>query len=118
MKKDKKEQKIKTRLKVGDKVRVISGECEGNEGKILKIDRKTGRVIIEGVNMITKHKKTNAMGQGGIIKQEGPIHISNVMYLHNGKPTRLGVKVVEEERNGRMKKVRYRVAKSTGEVID
>jgi len=109
---------VKIRLKKGDTVRVITGKDAGKEGKILQVDRENGRVIVEGVNMITKHKKANPMGQGGIIHQEGPIHVSNVMYVHNGKPTRLGVKVVMEERNGRQKAVRYRVAKSTGEVID
>jgi large subunit ribosomal protein L24 len=114
----KNENKVNTKLRVGDKVRVMSGEFQDHEGKILKIDRKKGRVIVEGVNMITKHQKANPMGQGGIVKREGSIHISNVMYLHKGTPTRLGIKVVTEERNGRPKKVRYRVAKSTGEVID
>lgn len=106
------------RLKKGDKVRVIAGKDKGKEGKILQVDRKDGRVIVEGVNMITKHQKSNPMGQGGIIHQEGSIHGSNVMYLHNGAPTRIGVKTVMEERNGRQKAVHYRVAKSTGEVID
>ncbi len=109
---------MKIKLKKGDKVRVIAGKDKGKEGKILKIDRKNNRVIVEGVNMITKHNKPNPMGQGGIVHKEGPIHISNVMYVHNGKPTRLGIKTVIEERNGRKKAVRYRVAKSTGEIID
>lgn len=108
----------KIRIKKGDKVRVIAGKDAGKEGKILSVDRKNARVIVEGVNMTTKHKKANPMGQGGIIHQEGSIHVSNVMYLHNGTPTRLGVKTVMEERNGRQKAVHYRVAKSTGELID
>lgn len=108
----------KIKLKVGDKVRVISGKYKGEEGKILKIDRKNNRVVIEGINMLTKHQKANPMGQGGIIHQEGSIHVSNVVYLHNGTPTKLGVKIVTEERNGRQKTVRYRVAKATGEVIN
>jgi len=109
---------VNIRLKKDDKVRVIAGKDKGKEGKVLKIDHKNGRVIVEGVNMISKHQKPNPMGQGGIIHQEGSIHISNVMYLYNGKPTRIGTKVVMEERNGHQKAVRYRVAKSTGEVID
>lgn len=108
----------KIRFKKGDKVRVITGKDAGKEGKILQVDRKNSRVIVEGVNMITKHQKANPMGQGGMIHQEGSIHVSNVMYLHNGAPTRLGIKAVMEERNGRQKAVRYRVAKSTGELID
>ncbi len=109
----------KLRLKTGDKVKVIAGKDKGKEGKIISVDRKNDRVLIEGVNMITKHAKPSASNQqGGIVHQEAPIHASNVMYIHKGQPTRLGMKVEEEEKDGRTKKVRYRVAKSTGEVID
>ncbi len=108
----------KIRIKKGDTVRVIAGKDKGKEGKVLVVDRKHSRVIVEGVNMIKKHAKPSPMQQGGIIQKEGPIHVSNVMYVHNGKPTRLGVKVVMEEQDGRQKAVRYRIAKSTGEVID
>ena len=100
-----------TKLKTGDKVVVIAGKDKGKEGKILKIDRKKGRVVVEGVNMVSKHQKPNAANQqGGIIKKEGFIDASNVMYLLNGKATRIGAKI----ENG--KKVRR--AKSTGEAID
>lgn len=108
----------KIMLKKGDTVKVITGKDKGKEGKILIVDRKHDKVIVEGVNMITKHAKPSATNQGGIIHQEAPLHVSNVMYVHNGKVTRLGVKVSMEERNGKQKAVRYRVAKSTGEVID
>ena len=109
----------KTKLKSGDTVKVISGKDKGKEGKILTVDRKNGRVIVEGVNMVTKHTKPSAANQqGGIIHQEAALHVSKVMYVHKGKTTRLGVKVVKEDRDGRTKNVRYRVAKSTGEVID
>lgn len=108
----------KIKLKKGDTVKVITGKDKDKQGKILTVDRKNNRVIVEGVNMITKHVKPNAMNQGGIVHQEAAIHASNVMYVHNGNTTRLGAKVVMEERNGRQKAVRYRVAKSTGEVID
>ena len=75
------------------------------------IDQKDGKVVVEGVNMLTKHTKPSASNQnGGIIHQEGPIDISNVMYVHKGKATRVGIKMDGD------KKVRY--AKSTGEVID
>ncbi|MCT4544414.1 MAG: 50S ribosomal protein L24 [Vallitalea sp.] len=110
---------LKTRLKTGDTVKVISGKDKGKEGKILSVDRKSGKVIVEGVNMVTKHTKPSAANQqGGIIHQEAPVYVSKVMYVHKGKPTRLGVKLVKEDRNGRTKNIRYRVAKSTGEVID
>lgn len=107
-----------TKLKKGDLVRVIAGTDKGKEGKILVVDRKKNRVIVEGVNMATKHVKPSAANQGGIVHQENSIHVSNVMYIHKGKTTKLGIKVEMEERNGRNKAVRYRVAKSTGEVID
>ena len=85
------------KIKKGDMVKVIAG--------------KDGTVLVEGVNMVTKHTKPSMQNQqGGIVHQEGPIDISNVMYLHNGKPTRVGFKMDGD------KKVRF--AKSTGEVID
>ena len=100
-----------TKLKTGDKVVVITGKDKGKEGKILVLDRKKGRVIAEGINMVSKHTKPNAVNtQGGIIKKEAFIDASNVMYVHNGKPTRLGAKI----ENGK----KSRVAKTTGEVID
>ena len=100
-----------TKLKTGDKVVVIAGKDKGKEGKILKIDRKKGRVVVEGVNMVSKHQKPNvANQQGGIIKKEGFIDASNVMYLLNGKATRIGAKI----ENGK----KVRIAKSTGEAID
>ena len=81
----------KIKLKSGDKVIVIAGKDKGKKGKILKVDLKSNRVIVEGVNMVSKHVKPNPMNQqGGIIKKENYIHVSNVMYLHNDKPTRLG----------------------------
>lgn len=99
------------KIKKGDIVRVIAGKDNGKEGKVVSIDRKNGRVLVEGVNMITKHMKPSAANQnGGIVQKEAPIDISNVMYLHKGKPTRIGFKFVDD------KKVRF--AKSTGDVID
>lgn len=107
------------KLKTGDTVKVISGKDKGKEGKILSVDRKNGKVLVEGINMVTKHSKPSAANQqGGIVHQEAALSASKVMYVHKGKATRLGIKVVQEERNGRTKNVRYRVAKSTGEVID
>lgn len=107
------------KLKRGDKVVVIAGKDKGKEGKILVVDRKKNRVLVEGVNMISKHTKPTPMNQqGGIVKKENYIHASNVMYLFNGKPTRIGVKVVKETKNGKEVNVKYRVAKSTGDVID
>lgn len=99
------------KIKKGDTVRVIAGKDNGKEGKVVSIDRKNGRVLVEGINMVTKHMKPSAANQnGGIVQKEASIDISNVMYLHKGKPTRVGFKFEND------KKVRF--AKSTGEVID
>ena len=99
------------KIKKGDTVKVIAGKDKDKEGKVISVDRKNGRVLVEGVNMLTKNTKPSAANQeGGIIHQEGPIDASNVMYVHKGKATRVGFKVDGD------KKVRY--AKSTGEVID
>lgn len=107
------------KIKTGDTVKVIAGKDINKEGKVLDVDRKNKRVLVEGVSMATKHTKPSASNkQGGIIHQEAMIDVSNVMYVHKGKPTRLGVKVTTEERDGKVKTVRQRVAKSTGEVID
>ena len=99
------------KVKKGDTVKVIAGKDKDKEGKVIAIDQKDGKVVVEGVNMLTKHTKPSASNQnGGIIHQEGPIDVSNVMYVHKGKATRVGIKMDGD------KKVRY--AKSTGEVID
>ncbi len=99
------------KIKKGDTVKVIAGKDKDKEGKVVSIDRKNGRVLVEGINKITKHEKPSAANQnGGIVQKEAPIDISNVMYVHKGKPTRIGFKI----ENG--KKVRF--AKSTGDVVD
>ena len=99
------------KIKKGDTVKVIAGKDKDKEGKVIAVDPKKNTVLVEGVNMITKHTKPSmANQQGGIIHQEGPIDISNVMYVHKGQATRVGFKVEGD------KKVRF--AKSTGEVID
>lgn len=99
------------KIKKGDMVKVIAGRDKDKEGKVISVDRKKNRLLVEGVNMITKHTKPSmANQQGGIVHQEGPIDASNVMYLHKGKPTRIGFKMDGD------RKVRF--AKSTGEIID
>ena len=105
----------KVKLKRGDMVKVIAGKEVGRTGRVLMIDREKSKIIVEGLNMQTKHQKSNRTNQtGGITRREAPFHISNVMYLHKDKPTRLGYKL--EESGGKVVKKRY--AKSTGEVID
>ena len=99
------------KIKKGDTVKVIAGKDVGAEGKVLSVDKKNGRVVVEGVNMVKKHEKPSMANQnGGIVEQEAAIDVSNVMYVHKGKPTRVGFKVEGDKK--------VRVAKSTGEVID
>ena len=99
------------KIKKGDMVKVIAGKDKDKEGKVIAVDQKAGKVLVEGVNMVTKHTKPSATNQaGGIIQQEAAIDVSNVMYIHKGKATRVGIKMDGD------KKVRF--AKSTGEVID
>ena len=99
------------KIKKGDMVKVIAGKDKEKEGKVIAVDKKDGRVLVEGVNMLTKHTKPSVANQnGGIVHQEGYIDASNVMYLHNGKATRVGFKMDGDKK--------VRVAKSTGEVID
>ena len=110
---------MKTKLKRGDMVSIIAGKDLGKEGKILSIDRKKDRVIVEGINIMTKHQKPNRTNQtGGIVRIEAPIHVSNVMYLHKDKPTRIGYKVEISEENGKRVVIKKRYVKSTGEIID
>jgi len=84
----------KFKIKSGDNVRVIAGANKGSEGKVLQILRDKDRVIVEGVNMVSKHTKPSAQNpQGGIVKKEAPIHISNVLLVDNGVVVRVGYKV-------------------------
>ncbi|WP_427340468.1 50S ribosomal protein L24 [Caloranaerobacter sp. DY30410] len=101
-------------VKKGDTVVVISGKDKGKKGKVLTALPKRNRVIVEGVNMQTKHKKPSPkFPQGGIIHQEGPIHVSNVMLYceKDKKGVRVGYKILE---NGE----KVRVCKKCGEVLD
>ena len=99
------------KIKKGDTVKVIAGKDKDKEGKVIAVNKKDGKVLVEGVNMLTKHTKPSMANQnGGIIHQEGPIDISNVMYVHKGKATRVGFKMDGDKK--------VRVAKSTSEVID
>ncbi|MDP1800794.1 MAG: 50S ribosomal protein L24 [Bacteroidota bacterium] len=87
----------KIKLKKGDTVKVISGESRGTTGKIVSIDIKKERAIVEGVNMVSKSEKPSAKNtNGGIVKKEGSIHISNLMFLEGGKTVRLGRKLNEK----------------------
>ena len=99
------------KIKKGDTVKVIAGKDNNTEGKVISVDAKNGKVVVEGVNVVKKHTKPSMANQnGGIITKEAPIDASNVMYVHKGKTTRIGFKMEND------KKVRF--AKSTGDVID
>jgi len=113
MEKKKHEQPAKIKIKKGDLVKVIAGDSKGTQGKIVEVILDKGRAIVEGANMVSKHTKPNAANpNGGIVKQEAAIHISNLMLVDpkSGKPTRVGKK-----RNDAGKLVR--VAKISGEEI-
>ena len=74
------------KIKKGDMVKVIAGKDKDKEGKVIAVDKKDGKVLVEGVNMLTKHTKPSAANQnGGIVHQEGYIDASNVMYVHKGQ---------------------------------
>ena len=99
------------KIRQGDTVKVIAGKDKDKEGKVIAVNKKDGKVLVEGVNMLTKHTKPSAANQnGGIVHQEGYIDASNVMYVHKGQATRVGFKMDGDKK--------VRVAKKTGEVID
>jgi len=103
----------KLHIKKGDTVIVISGNAKGSQGRVLSVLRDKNKAIVEGINLISKHTKPNAASpQGGIIKKESPIHISNLMLIDpaSGKATRVGRKKNE-------KGVSVRYAKKSGEEI-
>jgi len=101
----------KLHVKVGDTVKVISGTSKGSEGKVLRIDRKKNRAIVEGVNIVKKHVKPSASNpQGGIEETEAGIHLSNVMLVVDGVASRIGR---QNDENGKL--VRY--LKKNGEVV-
>ena len=97
------------KIKTGDTVRVIAGKDKGKEGKVLAV--KDGKVLVEGVNMVTKHQKPSAGSpQGGIVSKEAFLDVSNVMFLFKGQHTRIGFKLDGDKK--------VRVAKKTGEAVD
>ena len=101
-----------SKIKRDDLVQVITGKDKGKTGKVLSVDTKNKKVLVEGVNMVSKHSKPSMTNQqGGIIKKEAPIDISNVMYVHKGKPVRIGFqgekknKVRVAKVNGKLEKI-------------
>lgn len=103
---------IKLKIKSGDRVIVIAGEHKGEQGVVLKVDREKNKAIVEGINLISKHTKPSAKNpQGGIIKKEAPIHISNLSLID--PKTKEATRVGYEVRDG--KKVRF--SKKSKQVI-
>ena len=103
----------KIHIRKGDTVIVITGESKGQKGRVLEVSRGKNRAIVEGINMVSKHTKPNAKSpQGGILKKEAPVHISNLMLIDpaSGKQTRIGKRL-----NNKNKLVRY--SKKSGEEI-
>ena len=103
---------IKLKIKTGDTVRVIAGDHKGYEGKVVSVDREKNKAIVEGVNMVSKHTKPSAKSpQGGIVKKEAPIHISNISLIDpkSKKTTRVGMKVEGDKK--------VRVSKKSNQVL-
>ena len=109
-------------IKSGDKVVVISGKDKGKQGVVLAAYPAKERVIVEGVNIVTKHSKPSQLNpQGGISKQEAAIHVSNVMVVDpkTNEPTRVGYKrVTIKNKNNEEKEISVRVSKKSGEILD
>jgi large subunit ribosomal protein L24 len=105
--------KTKTKIRKNDIVEVITGKNKGDKGRVLQVDRKRGRVLVEHIMMVKKHVRPNPQRQikGGIAEREAPIHLSNVMLVSSGKRVRLGAHVTEDGR-------RRRVGRKGGEEID
>lgn len=100
----------KFKIKTGDQVVIIAGDHKGFDGKVLSIDKVKGRVVVEGVNMVKKHKKPSANNpQGGIQEMEAPLAISNVSLIEKGKPVKVAYQVKDNKK--------VRVSRKTGEII-
>lgn len=101
------------KIKSKDKVVVLTGKDKGKTGVVLKVLPSENRVVVQGVNLVKKHQRPSAKTQGGIVEFEAPLAVSNVAHIDpkDGKPTRVGFKVLEDGR-------KVRVAKRSGEVID
>ncbi len=99
------------KIKKGDTVEIIAGKDKGRQGKVKSVDMKNHKVVVEGLNMVTKHTKPSQSNpNGGIVEAEAALDVSNVMLVEKGQKTRVGFRVEGDKK--------VRVAKSTGEVID
>lgn len=99
------------KIKKGDKVVVLTGKHRGEEAVVAAVMPKEDRVLLKGVNVVAKHQRQTATSRGGIVREEAPIHISNVALSVGGKPSRVGFKKLDDGR-------KVRVARRSGEVID
>ena len=99
------------KIKKGDNVVVISGKDKGKEGTVSRVMPRTNQVLVDGINVVKKHQKPSGQNQqGGVIDRDMPLDASNVMFVHKGKPTRVGYKVLADGK-------KVRIAKTTGEEI-
>ena len=103
---------IKMKIKNGDKVKVIAGRDRGKVGDVIRVIPKENRVVVSGINLVKKHTKPTQQNEGGILKKELPIHVSNVSHIDpkSNEITKVGFKILEDG-----KKVRF--AKKSGEII-
>ena len=100
------------KIRKGDNVVVIAGRDKGRTGEVIEVRRDDGRALVRGINMVKRHQRQSASQEGGIISKEAPIHLSNIAYLgKDGKPTRVGFKVLADGK-------KVRIAKSSGAEID
>ena len=101
------------KIKKGDKVIVITGRDKGRSGEVIQVMPKDNRALVRGVNVVTRHQKQTAADQGGLVRKEAPIHMSNIALVDrdSGKATRVGFKTLDDGR-------KVRVAKRSGETID
>ena len=101
------------KIKKGDKVVVLTGRDKGKTGEVFQVMPKETRALVRGINLVKRHQKQSASQEAGIISKEAPVHLSNIALIDpkDGKPTRVGFKVLEDGR-------KVRVAKRSGDLID
>lgn len=101
------------KVKKGDRVIVLAGKDKGRTGEVIRIMPAENRALVRGVNIVTRHQRQSAGQEGGLVRKEAPIHLSNIAVedRESGKPTRIGFKVLEDGK-------KVRVAKRSGETID
>ena len=101
------------KIKKGDKVVILTGRDKGKTGEVFQVMPKETRALVRGVNLVKRHQKQTASQEAGIVSKEAPVHLSNIALLDpkDGKPTRVGFKVLEDGR-------KVRVAKRSGDLID